>query len=200
MDPLCGWCYGNTDNTEKLYAEFRDKIEFEILPAGMWVGNRTMKQDKDMANYFVKGDKQIAQLTGTQFGNAYFELLQNESIVLDSEVPSRAIVSVKNISPDKAIPFTIEVQRARYAYGKDLNNVQTYTSICESLHIDTGVFLAKFSSEEIKKQTQETFLKASRFATSYPSLLMEKEGKYYMVEQGYAPYAKIEEIINRIRK
>jgi putative protein-disulfide isomerase len=104
-----------------------------------------------MTGFFEKGDKQIAQLTGTQFGDAYFEFIQNESIILDSEVPSRAIVSVKNISPEKAIPFAIEVQRARYAYGKDLNNEQTYISICNTLHIDTKAFLAIFSSEEIKK-------------------------------------------------
>jgi putative protein-disulfide isomerase len=35
MDPLCGWCYGNSRNTEMLHTGFGNEIEFEILPAGM---------------------------------------------------------------------------------------------------------------------------------------------------------------------
>lgn len=200
MDPLCGWCYGNSTNTEKLFAEFGNEIEFEILPAGMWTGNQAKKQDRNMAVFFEKGDKQIAQLTGTQFGDVYFEFLKNGAVILDSEVPSRAIVSVKSISPQKAIPFAIEVQRARYVHGLDLNKEQTYISICEALHIDSKEFMTKFNSEEIKKQTQETFVKASRYASSYPTLLLEKDDDLIVVEQGYAPFSDIVEAINKIKK
>lgn len=200
MDPLCGWCYGNSLNTEKLYSEFGNEFEFEILPAGMWSGNQAKMQDQNMASYFMKGDKQIAQLTGTQFGDAYFEFIHNESVVLDSEVPSRAIVTIKNISPEKSVPYAIEVQRARYAHGKDLNNEQTYISICEALHINSADFMEKFSSEKMKQQTQETFIKASRYASSYPTLLLEKDSKHYVVEQGYRPYSQLVDTINQIKK
>ncbi|MFI1773403.1 DsbA family protein [Thalassobellus citreus] len=200
MDPLCGWCYGNSINTKKLYSEFESKIEFEILPAGMWTGNQAKRQDKNMVSFFEKGDKQIEQYTGTPFGEAYFEFLKNETIILDSEIPSRAIVSVKNIAPQKAIPFALEVQKARYMFGKDLNNVQTYVSICETLSIDATVFVKTFSSEELKKQTQESFTKATKYASSYPTLLLEKDGELFIVEQGYAPFSKIVETINQIIK
>jgi putative protein-disulfide isomerase len=200
MDPLCGWCYGNSINTEKLYTEFISELEFEILPAGMCTGNRAKTQDLNMASYFMEGDKQIAQLTGTRFGDAYFDFIQNETVILDSEVPSRAIVTIKNISQKKAVPFAIEVQRARYAHGKDLNKEQTYISICETLYIDSNEFLEKFSSIEMKKQTQETFVKASRYASSYPTLLLEKDSKHYVVEQGYLPYSQLVDTINRIKK
>lgn len=35
MDPLCGWCYGNSVNTQHLYDTYKNQIDFEILPAGM---------------------------------------------------------------------------------------------------------------------------------------------------------------------
>jgi putative protein-disulfide isomerase len=76
MDPLCGWCYGNALNTEKLFTEFRNEIDFEILPAGMWAGNHVKKQAPYLANYFIKNDAQIAQRTGTPFGSEYFEFIQ----------------------------------------------------------------------------------------------------------------------------
>jgi len=200
IDPLCGWCYGNTINTGKLYAELGKEIEFEILPAGMWTGAGAKKQDAALASYVSKSDKRIAELTGTPFGEAYFKLVKDETIILDSELPSRAIVCIKEIAPEKAVPFAIEVQRARYFYGKDLNKEQTYLSICDALQIDPKVFSSKFSSIEIKQKTQECFVKASKLAQSYPTLLVEKGGKYYIVEQGFAAYQDIISAINQLNK
>ena len=32
MDPLCGWCYGNSDNVLELFEKYNNDIKFEILP------------------------------------------------------------------------------------------------------------------------------------------------------------------------
>jgi len=191
MDPLCGWCYGNSTNTQKLYEKYKDQIDFEILPAGMWIGTNARKQSKQMAQFIKKHDPQVQQTTGTEFGKAYFEFIENENIVLDSEVPSRAIVSVKKLWESQSIPFAIEVQKARYWYGKDLNSDETYLSICDTLGLDKVDFLKTFHSETIKKETQETFVLAQQYASSYPTLLAEKERKIYILEQGYASFETI---------
>lgn len=196
MDPLCGWCYGNSTNTQKLYDKYKDTLDFEILPAGMWVGENARKQSKPMAQFIKKHDPQVQQTTGTEFGKDYFDFIENENIVLDSEVPSRAIVTVKKIATSQAIPFAIEVQKARYWYGKDLNKDETYISICEKLALDTDKFLKTFRSEEMKKATEETFELAQKYASSYPTLLAEKNGKVSILEQGYASFETIEKEIN----
>ena len=46
MDPLCGWCYGNSANTGKLYDKYKDILDFEILPAGMSAGTNARKQSQ----------------------------------------------------------------------------------------------------------------------------------------------------------
>lgn len=191
MDPLCGWCYGNSTNTQKLYEKYKDQIDFEILPAGMWIGTNARKQSKQMAQFIKKHDPQVQQTTGTEFGKAYFEFIENENIILDSEVPSRAIVSVKKLWESQSIPFAIEVQKARYWYGKDLNSDETYLSICDTLGLDKVDFLKTFHSETIKKETQETFVLAQQYASSYPTLLAEKKDEIYILEQGYASFETI---------
>lgn len=97
MNPLCGWCYGNYVTTERLYETYHSRIGFEILPAGMWVGTNARKQSKQMAAYIKKHDLQIQHATRTAFGDSYFELIEDENVVLDSEIPSRAIVTVKTL-------------------------------------------------------------------------------------------------------
>ena len=196
MDPLCGWCYGNSTNTQKLYDRYKDKVDFEILPAGMWVGENARKQSKQMAQFIKKHDPQVQQTTGTEFGKDYFDFIENESIVLDSEIPSRAIVTVKKLLSSQAIPFAIEVQKARYWYGKDLNQDETYLSICKKFGLDKDEFLNAFHSEIIKAETQNTFVLAQKYASSYPTLLIEKDGKLGVLEQGYASLETIEKQID----
>lgn len=198
MDPLCGWCYGNSTNTQKLYDRYKDKVDFEILPAGMWVGENARKQSKQMAQFIKKHDEQVQRTTGTEFGKDYFDFIENDSIVLDSEIPSRAIVTVKKLWNSQAIPFAIEVQKARYWYGKDLNQDETYLSICKKFGLDKDEFINAFYSETIKAETQKTFALAQKYASSYPTLLIEKDGKLGILEQGYASLETIEKQIDSL--
>lgn len=198
MDPLCGWCYGNSSNIQKLYDKYKNKLDFDILPAGMWVGENARKQSRQMAQFIKKHDLQVQQKTGTEFGEAYFKFIENENIILNSEVPSRAIVTIQQFWKDKVIAFTIEVQKARYLYGNDLNRDETYLRICEKLELNKDEFLTAFLSESIKIEVQKTFTSAQLYASSYPTLLAEKDGKSYIVEQGFSTFENIEKQINEI--
>jgi|SRR6218665_1034877 len=198
MDPLCGWCYGNSTNTKKIYDKYKDILDIEVLPAGMWEGDNARVQSKQLVQFIKKHDPQVQQTTGTAFGKEYFEFIEKEGIVLDSEVPSRAIVTVKKLWPSQTVPFTIEVQKARYLYGKDLNEEETYLSICENLNLDKAQFLEAFHSESILNETQQTFALAKQYANSYPTLLGEKDGELYVLEQGYAPLGDIFQQIDNL--
>jgi putative protein-disulfide isomerase len=198
MDPLCGWCYGNSTNTQKLYEKYNAILDFDILPAGMWTGENARKQSKHIAAYIKKHDPQIQQITGTAFGNDYFKFIENEEIVLDSEIPSRAIVTIKKLWPSAAVLFAIEVQKARYWYGKDLNTDETYLTICDILSLDKMEFLKTFHSELLKKEIQETFALAQQYASSYPTLLAEKDNTIYVLEQGFTPFETITKQIDSL--
>lgn len=198
MDPLCGWCYGNAANTQKLYNKYKEIFDFEILPAGMWTGANARKQSKPMAEYIKKHDLQVQHTTGTAFGEAYFKLIENEDVILDSEVPSRAIVTVKKLWPEQAVLFALEVQKARYLYGQDLNQIQTYLKICDDLKLDIEKFTASFDSEFIKNATLETFETAGQYANSYPALIAEKKNEEFVLEQGYAGFETIAKRIEEL--
>lgn len=198
MDPLCGWCYGNSTNIAKLYDKYKDKFGIDVLPAGMWTGDNARKQTKHIATYIKKHDPLIQEITGSEFGKDYFKFVENQDILLDSEVPSRAIVTVTKLWASKVILFTIEVQKARYWKGKDLNDDQTYLEICDNLNLNKTEFLKTFHSEELKKETQQTFALAQQYVASYPTLLAEKDGKLYILEQGYASFENIKKQIDAL--
>lgn len=194
MDPLCGWCYGNYPQKIRL-AEHYKNIPFEVIPAGMWTGINARHQSKQMADYFLKHDWKIEQVTGTVFGKAYQEFINRTDVLLDSEVPSRAIVVVHQYWPEKQLKFAIEVQKARYLYGKDLNTLQTYLDICQELNIDAETFTGHFNSKQMVVATQDAFERAATYAFAYPTLLLEQNGETTLIEQGYAA---IEEVVDRV--
>lgn len=198
MDPLCGWCYGNSDNILKLYDQYKNDLAFDIIPGGMWTGSNIRKQSPQMVNFFLKHDNVVAERTGTTFGEGYFKLLKEE-IALDSEIPSRAMVTVKTMAPEQTVPFMVAVQKARYYWGKDLNLDATYMEICENLGIDPQQFLEVFYSEDMKQATLQNFHEAAQYAQSFPTMLVEKDGKYTIIEQGYASFTELEKRIELLK-
>ncbi len=199
MDPICGWCYGNIENTKALYNDFKDKVEFEVLPGGMWSGSNTRVQSVQMMNYFLKHDGTITQTTGVEFGKGYIDFITNRhDVVLDSEIPSRAIVTVSQIAPELIVPFTMEILKARYFYGKDFNLDETYSDILAELNIDEKLFFESFKSDELRNATQDAFRKSANYAKKYPTLLIENDGKRYLLEQGYATYEEIKEKVSQL--
>ncbi|MBB6500611.1 DsbA family protein [Pedobacter cryoconitis] len=198
MDPLCGWCYGNSNHTLALFEAYREVLDFVIIPAGMWAGPNTRIQSPQMSAYFRKHDERIAQLTGTEFGEAYFQFLQLEEVKLDSEIPSRAIVTVQEFWNAENVHFMVALQQARYKYGKDLNLEKTYIEICEQTGINSAEFLRHFNSESMKVKTQETFSQAMQYASSYPTLLFEEADQLTLLEQGYSSLAEIKKNIGQL--
>ena len=191
MDPLCGWCYGNSNHTLALFEAYKDILDFVIVPGGMWAGPNVRMQSPQMATYFQKHDERIAQLTGTEFGEAYFQFIQQQEVKLDSEIPSRAIMTVQQFWNAQNIPFMVAVQQARYREGNDLNIENTYLEICNRLGIDGAEFLAHFRSENMKENTQMAFSTAIQYASSYPTLLFEEEDQLTLLEQGYSSLVEI---------
>jgi putative protein-disulfide isomerase len=191
MDPLCGWCYGNSNHTLALFEAYKDILDFVIVPGGMWAGPNVRMQSPQMASYFQKHDERIAELTGTEFGEAYFQFIQQQEVELDSEIPSRAILTVQEFWNGWNIPFMVALQQARYRDGKDLNMDNTYLEICHQLGIDGTEFLGHFHSESIKESTQAAFSTAIQYASSYPTLLFEENNQLTLLEQGYSSLTEI---------
>jgi putative protein-disulfide isomerase len=191
MDPLCGWCYGNAATIEKLQAEFQQTYEFEVIPGGMLAGKNARTQTASFRNYVLAADKRIAAMTGTEFGEAYFDSLNNTTRVLDSEPPSRAIVVIKYLWPEKTIGASSLVQRARFVFGKDLNDEETYRGICESLDLDWNRFIETFRADHTRAATHHAFAVAHRLTSGFPTLLLDHGDSACVLAHGYAPYEQV---------
>lgn len=180
MDPYCGWCYGNSKNI----VELSSKYKIEIIPAGMWSGANS-RTGLEVKEFITKGSRVVTAKTGVQFTNRFFDLLEKDT-KLDSEIPSRAINVVKKIAEDKQVEFTFQIQKEHYFGGKDLNILQTYHDICETLEIDFDKFHTELENQENIDNTQYEFNRAYQLARKYPTFIAVSEnGDIELIEGNY---------------
>ncbi|WP_146088823.1 DsbA family protein [Neolewinella xylanilytica] len=173
MDPLCGWCYGNNRTMQTVYDTYRGQVDFQVLPGGLWTGDHTRVQSPGMTSYFLRHDQAIHDRSGMVFGSPYLDLIRQHEIVLDSEVPSRAIVTVQHHWPEHNVRFALGVVALRFREGLDVNREAAYLPLCEQLGIPPDDFLAAFRGAAARSRTQETFRMARGYASGFPTLLLQ---------------------------
>ncbi|MEB7772991.1 DsbA family protein [Kurthia gibsonii] len=81
-DAYCGWCYGFSKSL-KAFHEKHPELSLTILPGGLFMGER--KQAMGSLPYIADVNERIHQLTDAIFGEAYQDLAQEGTFVIDSE-------------------------------------------------------------------------------------------------------------------
>ena len=166
----------------------------------MLAGEFVQKQTPENAFAIKRSNATIAKETGKLFGKAYESSLQEKEMVLDSEIPSRAIIACRLTTPQLTLHFAHEILNARFHEGKDLNERTVYLDICERLGIDKQTFFQHFSSDEAQEHTRQAFLFAEKYAEHYPTLIYEENGEMDVLTEGYSPYSLIELRLSKLLK
>ncbi|MFT4753409.1 MAG: putative protein-disulfide isomerase [Salibacteraceae bacterium] len=185
MDPLCGWCYGNSENILAIKNEFSDKFEFEILMGGMRISPNTQTGGPELSQFMKEHGPPMEQTTGVQLSDAFYALANNPEYVFNSLEPCAASVLVKQLQPTVAFEFASAVQKRFYQEGTKLDQLSTYQPILKELGMDTEKFKWLWMTPENLKATQEEFTRASTLATGFPTFLIEINGEIGKINAGY---------------
>lgn len=115
-DPLCGWCYGAAPLLQA--AAGIPDLRIALHAGGLWMGARRQRMGQALRDYVRPHDERIHALTGQPFGKPYFDdLLLDESRLLDSEPPIRAILAVTALGGD-GLDLLHRIQSAHYRDGQ----------------------------------------------------------------------------------
>ena len=200
MDPLCGWCYGFSNVMQQFEEKYKDTYDFQVIPGGMITGERVAPVS-EMANYILGAYKRVEDTAGVTFGEPYLDLLRAGTEISNSEPPCRAMHTFREMHPEKIIDFTHELQLAIFRDGKSCNDNNTYKELATSFGLNGDEFVAAMNTEEIKYGTQQDFQWVQGAGISgFPCLVIQLEGKYYMIAQGYKPLEAIEEVLQNVNK
>lgn len=181
-DAYCGWCFGFKEALKPFVAN-HPELELEILSGGLF------DQGNPISAYpHIPGaNKQIAGLFGVEFGPAYEELLADGKLILNSYHAASGFGILKAFLPvEKWLEASEKMQIAFYQYGKSLSEISTYEEIANEFGIQSPTFSMKLqevlSSDNGIHDDYE--LVRSFGISSYPTLIIEKEGKFYDLRAG----------------
>lgn len=193
-DAMCSWCYGIAEEVTTLKNN-HPELAFISLMGGLRPYNT--ERAIDMAD-FLKGHwDEVNKRSGQPFT---YGILQDPEFIYDTEPASRAVVTVREMAPEKEFDFFKAVQKAFYFEGKNPNHLATYLPIAEAFELDTEKYASLFQSERIKEETKRDFQLAQEMGIKgFPSLVLKKNGQFSLIANGYNTAEQIEKIIAQIK-
>lgn len=192
-DPMCSWCYGIAPEYTKLLEKYEGSLDFELVMGGLRPYNTQVMPE--LRDFLKEHWHEVHERSGQAFN---YGILDDASITYDTEPPSRATVVVRELSPAKEIEFFKKAQVLFYKENKNMHLAESYYKLLDELGIDKEAFTSMFNSEEMKLKIKEDFMRAGELGVnSFPTILVEHEGKFYAIAKGYSTADKM---IDRVEK
>lgn len=202
FDPLCGWCYGFEPVMEKVQANYGSDFEFEVISEGM-VMPENERPVSELREFLENAIPALEDRTGISISKAYYDnILHNDSIVLNSVLPSRVFFALKPYCKYKEVELARKIQDLLYQQGLDIGKYESYTSLFQEYSPEQVNTIEAFvSTEAVKTGTQKMFNQSQQMRVSgFPALLFEHEEKTYNLNIGYTSYENMAELLGKVKK
>ncbi len=192
-DPMCSWCYGISEQMDSLVQATSETLDFKLVMGGLRPYNtETMA---DLGDFLKHHWEDVHEASGQEFS---YEILNDTHFVYDTEPPSRAVLAVRELAPEKQWIFFKRVQQAFYLQNKNTHALETYLPIVEDLGLDPTAFKERFESQELKNKIRLDFQEAGQLGVrSFPTVLLQTGSIVTPIAKGYASFA---EMLPRVEK
>lgn len=194
-DPMCSWCYGFSEELAAVVKNYEKDLELEVVMGGLRpYFDKPISEMKDFLSHHWED---VNKASGMPF---VYGILDRADLVYDTEPPCRAVVVIREMSPNHELDFFKACQSAFYYENKDMSQTESYHGILNELQISTEAFDKLFHSDEMKLKVKEDFKRAKEVGVnSFPTLLFQVNGETHILAQGYVKSAKIIEKIESRR-
>lgn len=197
-DPMCSWCWGISPQLNALERYGKSiKVPFRLVMGGLRPGGGD-PWNEEFKNFLKHHWEEVNKRSGQPFGMRLFE---KENFNYDTEPACRAVVTIRELSPEKTLPFYELVQHFFYVKNDDPNQVAFYQPICEKLEIEYSEFKAFFSSIKAKELTQKDFTLNRQWGIrGYPSVVVRKGQELHLIANGYASFEDLKERLDKLQE
>ena len=199
-DPLCGWCYGMSPVINQIQQDFAGRIDVSVLCGGMVKGD-DVEPISDTWEHLEQSLSEVEKVTGAQFGAAFRTLGEAGDYRYDSEPPSRAIATFRQITQDpaRAVAFAHAVQTALFRDGQDLNDPTTYNALLLPVGVDVVEFQRRFAAPETARAIQQEFAAVERIGVQgFPTAVLRLGEQGYVLARGYQPYEQLRQGLEQL--
>ncbi len=196
-DAICGWCFGFSPVMAKFAENYADRVDITVVSGGLKLGDG-VGTISEIAAFLKDAYLDVEEETGVKFGEAFINgPLEDGSMVLNSLPPAIALSIMKERYPEKALAFAGMLHKMIYIDGIGPENYAAYGTYAEKLGFDEAEFYAKMLDPRYLEKAEQDFAYAKSLGVrSYPTLLIENEGKVEKLFGGYVPYERLTSIVD----
>jgi len=199
-DVLCGWCYGFGPVISKIYDEYQERIDFELISGGLFIG-KGVGLINEVAPHIKQGAyKNVEELTGVTFGDAFLNgPLKDGSMILNSVPCAMALCIVKEFMPGKVIEFADILHKAVYFDGMHPEDIPAYGAYAQKIGFNAEDFGVKMKEPAYYSKADKDFLLYNKQnIQGFPTVVLEIAEKKIILVRGYATYEKFKHYLDEV--
>lgn len=184
-DPLCGWCFAYAPIMTKLAQEFKDQVEFVVIPGGMIVGEN-VRPIREIAPYLLQAIPELEEISGVKMGEPYMAMVKEGSYIASSYRPSLAMVVFKSFHTGRDVEYAHKVQQSYFIEAKDIMGDSLYMDLARQFEIVPEEFMKRMADTSYQTKTQEHFDFAAYLHTKgFPALVGKSGDSFIKITYGY---------------
>lgn len=194
-DPVCSTCWIFQPLLRKLKLEYEEGIAIHYHMGGLLPNWETYKNDK------IKGPKDAARLWDemrTKYNFPIFgEVWLNDP--LSSSFPASIAFKAAQIQDgDKAISFLRRLKELLFIEKKNINHIENIENCALFVGLDAALLFKDMKLKAIELFEADLLLAATWDVKVFPTLIFEKNNKFFKKLKGLQAYEKIEEVLMEI--
>ena len=184
---MCSWCWGFKETRDEVFNKIGGEVRIEFVMGGL-AKDSDEPMPEETKSYVQDAWRKVTASTGAEFNWDFWETCQPRR----STYPAcRAVIAA---AESGAMMFD-RIQRAYYLEARNPSELEVLCSLATELGLDEAEFLVNLKSPQVEAELQAGFNTRRRLgAYSFPSLVLESEGKVHFLSEGYSP---TEEIIRK---
>jgi putative protein-disulfide isomerase len=200
-DALCGWCFGFSPVMQAVHDAYYKEFDFEIISGGMMLREGAGRISK-VAAYIQETYRRVEETTGITFGLAFLKNLEEGEMIFNSETPAIALSAFKQLQPENAFDFAVNIQNSVYFDGKEPEHMDLYRYLAVNYGIDPDEFERRMTTPATTEEAHYDFALAKQLSVSaYPAVFIQySDTSFYMIAKGYADYETMELRIGNVKK
>jgi putative protein-disulfide isomerase len=197
-DPLCGWCYGFSNNILKvrsLYPHWKWHA---------WGGNMVPAQGAQpvsaISGYILQAIPRLEALTGALVGQPYRAALEEGTRIQHSETALSYLASLRAVHPAAVFQAIHWVQKGIFWHGYHPNEQPLYDFVNQSLNEAGYPFDWEVQRQKSTDFQEEVTLIQNWGIRGFPALVGQKNDQLYLLANGFVPLEDLQKTLDSFQQ
>ncbi len=182
---MCSWCWGFSPAVEAMAGEYADRAP--VFPIAGGLRPLTAEPMNDAAKAEIRHHwEDVGKASGQPFDFSFFE---RDGFVYDTEPACRALVTVRTLKPEAALPYLASQHKAFYAENRDITDHDVLADLAEETGLERDAFAKAFPSRQMIYLTASDFFRSQSMGVSgFPTTVLRQGENLTLLSSGFRPF------------